>query len=127
MLHGKYRHVMCGSVVKSYSWLSQTYRVGKRAAPGYNDDTTGAGGQRFDPISQMLREGKTAAKLDDDRSAATHLLCHFRISFASGWIEMMYLGHLRGPAAYNLDAGTARPDFELFDPNRNARHSWVSQ
>ena len=33
---------------------------------------------------------------------------------------MMDLGHFRGPAAHDLDAGPARPDFELFDPNRHA-------
>ena len=40
---------------------------------------------------------------------------------------MMYLGHVRGTATYNLDDGPARPDFELFDPNGHAGHSWVSQ
>ena len=39
----------------------------------------------------------------------------------------MDLGHIGNPAPNNFDAGPARADFELFDPNRHDSHSWISQ
>ena len=115
LLHCEQRHVMGGSIVKSYPRLRGAYRIGKRTAAGHDDDLTGTSRERLDPIAQMFGEGETAAELDDDRTiAAAHLGGHFRIGFSGHGIKVMNLGYLFGPATYDLHAGSAGTDFELF-------------
>jgi len=96
-------------IVKSHSYLSQSHRISKRTTSGHDDDPTGAGCQSVDPILQTVGVGKAAAELDDDWTVTAHLPCRFRIGFADCRIKMVDLGHFRGLAAHNLNAGSAWP------------------
>ena len=114
---------MGGSVIKSHLYLRPTHRVSEWTASRNDYDPAGARRQGFDPILQIIRIGETAAELDHDRTITRHLCCRFRIGFDACGIEMTNFRHVRAFAAHDLNAGAARPDFELFHADNHAGHA----
>src|SRR5215475_930519 len=105
---------MCGAIVETHPGLRAANGIGKGAAARNHDHTSGAAGDRLEPVPQMAREGMAASELEHRQaSTITHSIRHVRASICRHRIELVDLGHLRAPLAPDLDADAAGPDVEL--------------
>ena len=101
-------------------------RTARRPAPGRHGRRT-----TQSPPSQSFRawrESEAPAQLDDGQRRLSNSTAGFRVALARGdRIELMHLGDFGRPLARDLHPDPARPDFELLDPDRHARHPRVGE